>query len=61
MRAVLKKWMRKGRLPDAMVIEHPGYKLAATSAPRGRDARTRSSDLRRVLDEIQKVIRGTGD
>ncbi len=24
-RAVLKKWMRKGRLPDAIVIEHPRY------------------------------------
>jgi nitronate monooxygenase len=28
-RAVLKKWMRKSRLPDAIVIviviEHPGY------------------------------------
>ena len=22
---VLKKWQRKGRLPDAIVIEHPGY------------------------------------
>lgn len=59
-RAVLKKWMRKNRLPDAIVIEHPGYAgghLGATRIDEVRDARF---DFRRVLTEIQKVIHELG-
>src|SRR5262249_54151371 len=39
---VLRKWMRKGRLPDAIVIEHPGFAgghLGATRMDEVRDAR----------------------
>jgi len=59
-RAVLKKWMRKGRLPDAMVIEHPGYAGGHLGATRLEEVRDAKFDFRRVLDEIQKVIRELG-
>jgi len=59
-RAVLKKWMRKGRLPDAIVIEHPGYAGGHLGATRIEEVRDAKFDFRRVLDEIQKVIRELG-
>ena len=37
---VLKKWMRRNRLPDAIVIEHPRYAgghLGATRIPSSRE------------------------
>ncbi|MFP5325722.1 MAG: nitronate monooxygenase, partial [Gammaproteobacteria bacterium] len=34
---VLKKWMRKGRLPDAIVIEHPRYAGGHLGAPNPAD------------------------
>ncbi len=59
-RAVLKKWMRKNRLPDAIVVEHPGFAgghLGATRLDEVGDARF---DFRRVLAEIQAVIHELG-
>ena len=59
-RAVLKKWMRKGRLPDAIVIEHPGYAGGHLGATRIEEVNDAKFDFRRVLAEIQKVIRELG-
>lgn len=59
-RAVLKKWGRKGRLPDAIVIEHPRYAgghLGATRLDEVNDARF---DFARVFDEIRKVFQELG-
>jgi nitronate monooxygenase len=52
---VLRKWMRKQRLPDAIVIEHPGFAgghLGATQLAEVRDARF---DLEPVIEAIFKV------
>ena len=36
-RAVIKRWSRKGRAPDAIVIEHPRYAGGHLGAPRIED------------------------
>jgi nitronate monooxygenase len=59
-RAVLKKWMRKGRLPDAIVIEHPGHAGGHLGATRLDEVNDAKFDFPRVLAEIQKVIRELG-
>ena len=59
-RAVLKKWMRKGRLPDAIVIEHPGHAGGHLGATRLDEVNDPKFDFRRVLAEAQKVIRELG-
>jgi nitronate monooxygenase len=59
-RAVLKRWMRKGVLPDAIVIEHPRYAgghLGASSMERVADQRF---DFNRVLQAIHDVFRQLG-
>ena len=53
---VLRKWMRKNRLPDAIVIEHPGFAgghLGATHISEVRDARF---DLEPVIEGIFRVF-----
>jgi nitronate monooxygenase len=59
-RAVLKKWMRKGRLPDAIVIEHPGYAGGHLGATRLEEVNDPKFDFRRVIGEIQRVFRELG-
>jgi nitronate monooxygenase len=57
---VLRKWMRKQRLPDAIVIEHPGYAgghLGATQLDEVRDARF---DFEPVLEAIFRVYAELG-
>jgi nitronate monooxygenase len=54
---VLRKWMRKGRLPDAIVIENPrfaGGHLGATRLDEVDDARFA---FERVLEEVFAVFR----
>ncbi|MBP0589876.1 nitronate monooxygenase [Paraburkholderia sp. LEh10] len=53
---VLKKWMKKGRLPDAIVIEHPahaGGHLGVTNLDDMHDCRF---DFMRVLSEIDALF-----
>jgi nitronate monooxygenase len=59
-RAVLKKWMRKGRLPDAIVIEHPRYAGGHLGATRLEEVGDSKFDFRRVIEEIHKVFRELG-
>jgi nitronate monooxygenase len=57
---VLRKWMRKNRLPDAIVIEHPGFAgghLGATRLDEVRDARY---DFERVLEATFAVFTELG-
>jgi nitronate monooxygenase len=58
--AVLKKWMRKGRLPDAIVIEHPGHAGGHLGATRMEEVSDSRFDFRRVLDGIREVFRQLG-
>jgi nitronate monooxygenase len=59
-RAVLKKWARKGRLPDAIVIEHPRYAGGHLGATRIDEVNDQKFDFTRVLVEIQNVFRELG-
>lgn len=55
-RAVLKRWMRKGVLPDAIVIEHPRYAGGHLGAPRPEEINDPKFDFKRVLTEIREVF-----
>ncbi|MDH5784455.1 MAG: nitronate monooxygenase family protein [Chromatiales bacterium] len=55
-RAVLKRWMRKGVLPDAIVLEHPRYAGGHLGAPKPEDIVNERYDFKRVLAEIPKVF-----
>jgi len=59
-RALLRKWMRKGHLPDAIVIEHPRYAGGHLGATRLEEVNEERYDFPRVLHEIQQVLRQLG-
>ncbi len=59
-RALVKKWMRKDRLPDAIVIEHPRYAGGHLGATRMEEVNDARFDFGRVLGEIQKLFRELG-
>jgi nitronate monooxygenase len=46
---LVKKWLRKGRLPDAVVIEHPRYAGGHLGAPRPEDIGDARFDFTTVL------------
>ena len=53
---VLKKWSRKGRLPDAIVIEHPLYAGGHLGAPNPDDLANERFNFAEVLPGIFKVF-----
>jgi len=55
-RAVLKRWSRKGILPDAIVLEHPRYAGGHLGAPKSGDVDSPRFDFKRILEEIGKVF-----
>lgn len=55
-RAVLKRWLRRGVLPDAIVLEHPRYAGGHLGAPKPEDITNPRFDFKRVLAEIPKVF-----
>ena len=57
---VLKKWLRKSRLPDAIVIEHPGYAGGHLGAAKIADLNDPRFDFPRVLEETFGVFRQLG-
>ena len=57
---VLKKWMRKQRLPDAIVIEHPGRAGGHLGAARIEDVNDARFDFPRVLEETFGILRELG-
>ena len=59
-RAVLKKWLRKNRIPDAIVIEHPRYAGGHLGATRLEEVNDPKFDFKRVLVEIRTVIQQLG-
>lgn len=54
--AVLKKWMKKGRLADAVVIEHPGHAGGHLGAARLDDLHDERFDFKRVLADCHKLF-----
>ena len=57
---VLKKWLRKDRLPDAIVIEHPRYAGGHLGAARVEDVSDPRFDFPRVLEETFATFRTLG-
>ena len=57
---IARRWQRRGRVPDAIVVEHPRYAgghLGATSLADVDDARF---DFERVLPEIRRALHDAG-
>lgn len=57
---LLKKWRRKGRLPDAIVIEHPRYAGGHLGAARVEEMDDARFDFETVLPEARQVLRDMG-
>lgn len=57
---VLKKWMRKKRLPDAIVIEHPRYAGGHLGATRPEDIGDARFDFVPVLESTFQLFRELG-
>jgi nitronate monooxygenase len=57
---IVKKWARKGRLPDAIVIEHPRYAGGHLGAARIEDLHDPRFDFARVLDGVFATLRELG-
>jgi nitronate monooxygenase len=57
---VLRKWMRKNRLPDAIVIEHPGFAGGHLGATRLEEVKDRKYDFEAVLAAIFAVYAELG-
>ncbi|HWI14319.1 MAG TPA: nitronate monooxygenase family protein [Burkholderiales bacterium] len=57
---VLKKWMRKNRLPDAIVIEHPRYAGGHLGATRPEEIRDPRFDFQPVLEGTFGLMRELG-
>ncbi len=57
---VVRKWARRGRLPDAIVIEHPRYAGGHLGAARVEDLADPRFDFERVLPEALAFFRAEG-
>ena len=57
---VLKKWLRKNRLPDAIVIEHPRYAGGHLGATRTEEIADPRFDFERVLANVFELFRELG-
>lgn len=57
---VLKKWMRKQKLPDAIVIEHPRYAGGHLGAPKPEDINDPRFDFPGVLEGVFKLFQEFG-
>jgi nitronate monooxygenase len=53
---VLRKWMRKNRLPDAIVIEHPGFAGGHLGATKLDEVKDHRFDFAPVLEGIFEVF-----
>ena len=57
---VLKKWMRKNRLPDAIVVEHPRFAAGHLGAAKPEDVTDARFDMPRVLEETFALFKELG-
>jgi nitronate monooxygenase len=57
---VLRKWERKGRVPDAIVLEHPGYAGGHLGAAAVADLHDPRFDFERCVPETIAVLRAAG-
>jgi nitronate monooxygenase len=57
---VLRKWLRKNRLPDAIVIEHPRYAGGHLGATRAEEIADPRFDFEPVLTAVFELFRSLG-
>jgi nitronate monooxygenase len=57
---IVKKWERKKRLPDAIVIEHPRLAAGHLGAAKIADLNDPRFEFERVLPEVQEFLRKAG-
>jgi nitronate monooxygenase len=57
---LIKKWLRKGRLPDAVIIEHPRFAGGHLGAPRPEDIGDARFDFSTVLPGAIAALRELG-
>ena len=57
---LVKKWMRRNRLPDAIVIEHPRYAGGHLGAARIEDVADKRFDFEGVLGGVADLFRELG-
>lgn len=57
---VVKRWMRKGRLPDAVVLEHPGWAGGHLGAANVADTTNVRFDMETVLPDCVKALEALG-
>ena len=57
---VVRKWARKGRLPDAIVIEHPRFAGGHLGAARIDDLADARFDFERVIPDVLAFFRAEG-
>ncbi len=57
---VLRKWEKKGRRPDAIVIEHPGLAGGHLGAARIEDLHDKRFDFEVVLPQVAQMLRDAG-
>jgi len=57
---VLRKWMRKKRLPDAIIIEHPRYAGGHLGATRPEDVGAARFDFKPVISGVAGLLREMG-
>lgn len=57
---VIKRWMKKNRLPDAIVIEHPKYAGGHLGAAKKEDIDHERFEFSRVLEETFELFKTLG-
>ncbi len=57
---VMKKWLKKGRCPDAIVIEHPGHAGGHLGAVKIEDIHAERFEFERVMTECQELFSELG-
>jgi nitronate monooxygenase len=57
---VVRKWERKKRMPDAIVLEHPGWAGGHLGAAKVADLHDPRFDFERVVPETVAVLRAAG-
>ena len=54
---VLKRWMRKGILPDAIIIEHPAHAAGHLGAANVVEVNNEKFDFKRVIEETMEIFK----
>lgn len=57
---IVRKWLRRGRAPDALIVEHPRHAGGHLGATRLDEVNDERFDFRRTIPEIRKALHDAG-